>query len=185
MDFVVDLWLPILLSAVGVFIVSSVIHMCTPMHKHDYVPIPDEDATLEGLRNAGLSPGLYVFPHAKDMKELATPEFKARCERGPVGYLTLLPRELWNMNRSLVQWFLYAVLVAVLTAYVARFSLPDGTAFGTVFRLTGTVATMGFALGAPLDSIWKGVPWSVSGRFVLDGFLYGLTTGVLFAFFWP
>ncbi len=46
-----DLWLPILLSAVFVFIASSVIHMMTPMHKKDYEKLPNEATVLEGLRS--------------------------------------------------------------------------------------------------------------------------------------
>ncbi len=36
MAFLTELWLPILLSAVFVFIVSSIIHMALPIHKGDY-----------------------------------------------------------------------------------------------------------------------------------------------------
>jgi hypothetical protein len=38
-----DLWLPILLASVAVFIVSSVIHMAPLWHKNDYPRVPDED----------------------------------------------------------------------------------------------------------------------------------------------
>lgn len=37
------LWLPILLSAVIVFVASSIIHMAIPIHKNDYRQLPDED----------------------------------------------------------------------------------------------------------------------------------------------
>ena len=35
------LWLPILLSAVIVFIASSIVHMAMPWHKNDYPRIPN------------------------------------------------------------------------------------------------------------------------------------------------
>jgi hypothetical protein len=38
------LWLPILLSAVALFFVSSVIHMMSPWHKTDYPALPNEGA---------------------------------------------------------------------------------------------------------------------------------------------
>ena len=44
------LWLPILLSAVFVFIVSSVIHMVSPWHKSDYPKLESEDKMMEVLR---------------------------------------------------------------------------------------------------------------------------------------
>ena len=47
------LWLPILLSAVIVFIVSSIIHMALPVHKSDYRKLPDEEKALDALRATG------------------------------------------------------------------------------------------------------------------------------------
>ena len=37
------LWLPILISAVIVFIASSIMHMVLPHHKSDYRKVPDEE----------------------------------------------------------------------------------------------------------------------------------------------
>ena len=58
------LWLPVLLSAVLVFIASSIIHMALGYHRSDYKPLPDEDKLLPVLRGASLQRGLYVFPFA-------------------------------------------------------------------------------------------------------------------------
>jgi len=44
------LWLPILLSSVIVFVVSSVIHMALPWHKNDYPRVPNEDKVMECMR---------------------------------------------------------------------------------------------------------------------------------------
>ena len=54
-----SLWLPILLSAVAVFVASSVIHMFTPWHKTDFQKLPDEDRTRDGLRALAIPPGPY------------------------------------------------------------------------------------------------------------------------------
>ena len=37
-----QLWLPILISAVAVFVVSSVIHMALPWHRSDFPKMADE-----------------------------------------------------------------------------------------------------------------------------------------------
>jgi hypothetical protein len=60
MQFLAALWLPILLSAVIVFIVSSIMHMVLPYHKSDYRQLPEEDKILASLRPAGLQKGVYV-----------------------------------------------------------------------------------------------------------------------------
>ena len=44
------LWLPILLSAVFVFIVSSIIHMTPLWHKNDYPAMPNQDQVTAALR---------------------------------------------------------------------------------------------------------------------------------------
>ena len=43
MIYISTLWLPILVSAVFVFIVSSIIHMVLKYHRNDYKQLPDED----------------------------------------------------------------------------------------------------------------------------------------------
>src|SRR5262249_44057403 len=48
------LWLPILVSAVAVFVVSSIIHMTPLWHKSDYPRYPNEDRVLDALRPIGI-----------------------------------------------------------------------------------------------------------------------------------
>ncbi|MEM7233384.1 MAG: hypothetical protein AAF517_14495, partial [Planctomycetota bacterium] len=69
-----ELWMPILVSAVFVFIISSIIHMCLPIHKGDSVPLPGEEAILEAMRANNITPGDYMFPGAQSMQEMGTPE---------------------------------------------------------------------------------------------------------------
>src|SRR5215831_7280848 len=82
------LWLPIVLSAVIVFVASSVMHMLLPYHRADYQQLPDEDKVLPALRSAGLKRGLYIFPFSthKDMK---SPALQEKYKQGPVGMMTI------------------------------------------------------------------------------------------------
>ncbi len=78
------LWLPILLSAVIVFVASSIIHMALPIHKSDYRKLPEEDRVLDAIRSAGVTPGrAYHFPYTTH-KEMKSPEAVERFKRGPV-----------------------------------------------------------------------------------------------------
>lgn len=54
------LWLPTLLSAVAVFIVSSLIHMLLRWHRNDQSRLPNEDAVAEALM--ALDAGDYRMP---------------------------------------------------------------------------------------------------------------------------
>jgi hypothetical protein len=47
------------------------------------------------------------------------------------------------------------------------------------------VAFAAYALALLHESIWKGQPWSVTFKFVLDGAIYALLTGITFRLMWP
>jgi len=104
------LWLPILLSAVIVFIASSIIHMVLPYHRSDYRQLPDEDKLLATLRAAGLKPGLYHFPFCTH-KDMNSPAAQEKYKQGPVGLLTVFPSGPVAMPKFLGMWFVYCLLV--------------------------------------------------------------------------
>ncbi|HEX7155628.1 MAG TPA: hypothetical protein VF229_00340, partial [Burkholderiaceae bacterium] len=87
------LWLPLLLSAVLVFIASSVIHMALPWHRKDYSRLPDEDRFAAAVRPLAIPPGDYVAPRPADMKEMKTPAFAEKIKSGPVIVMTVRPNE--------------------------------------------------------------------------------------------
>ncbi len=99
------LWLPIVLSAVIVFIASSIMHMLLPYHRSDYQQLPEEDKVLGLLRGIGLKRGLYVFPFCTH-KNMKSPEIQEKYKQGPVGMLTLLPSGPPVMPKFLGQWCL-------------------------------------------------------------------------------
>src|SRR5204862_7080812 len=84
------LWLPILLSAIIIFVASSIVHMLLPYHRSDYQRLPDEDKLLVALRSAGLKRGLYIFPFCthKEMKSLVVIE---KYKQGPAVMVSVLP----------------------------------------------------------------------------------------------
>ena len=98
------LWLPILLSAVIVFIASSIMHMALKYHQGDYRKLPDEDKVLGVLRGAGLTRGLYHFPFTTH-KEMNSPEAQEKFKQGPVGFVTVMPSGPVNMGKFLGLWF--------------------------------------------------------------------------------
>ena len=177
------LWLPILLSAVFVFVASSVLHMALQVHKKDFAKLPDEEQLLAALRAHGVKPGQYMFPCAGSMKEMGTPEMQAKFARGPVGNIVVVRGV--SIARSLAQWFVLSLVVSACAAYVAGLAFAPGTDGMLVFRVTSTAALLGYALTHAQDSIWKGLAWSTTARFVFDGFVYACVTGATFAWLWP
>jgi len=181
-----DLWLPILTAAVFVFLVSSVMHMCIPIHKSDYEELPDEDRVKDSLREAGVGPGAYVFPHCESMKDLGTPETLEKFKKGPVGFMIIQPNGPPTMGKALGQWFVFTIVISVFVAYLGSLSgLAVGADGMAVFRFTATVAFLGYGMGSVCDSIWKGIAWVVTAKFLFDGALYALATGAAFMWLWP
>lgn len=119
-----SLWLPIIGSAIIVFIASSVIHMLTPWHNADYPKLPDEDKVADALRPLAIPPGDYIMPRAATMKEMSSPEFVEKRKRGPVVMMTVFPNGDLGMARELTLWFLYLVVVSIFAGYIAGRALP-------------------------------------------------------------
>jgi len=134
------LWLPILLSAVAIFIASSIIHMVLKYHHNDFRGLPEEKGVMDALRPFNIPPGSYHFPRAESMKEYGTPEYAAKCETGPLGFLTVLPNGQPSMGPQFLQWFLYSIVVGIFAAYIGRMTLAPGTEYLVVAPVTGTVA---------------------------------------------
>jgi hypothetical protein len=179
------LWLPIVLSAVAVFIVSSIAHMVLKYHRADYKQIPNQDEALAGIAKASLPPGQYHFPYFAEMKDCATPEAIERFKRGPNGMLIVMPNGPMNMGKFLGLWFVYCLIVSLFVAYLASVVLAPGIEYLKVFRVVGTAAFLAYCVSCIVDSIWKAQPWSNTFRHMFDGLLYALVTAGVFGWLWP
>jgi len=184
MHFLATLWLPVLLSAVIVFIASSIMHMVLPYHKSDYRQLPDEDKLLPSLRAAGLQKGLYVFPYCTH-KEMNSPAVQEKYKQGPVGMLTVFPSGPPAMPKFLALWFAYCLIIGVFVANLTANTVPPGASYRHVFRVAGTAAFLAYGLASLSNGIWKGQPWGNVIKEVVDGLVYGLLTGGTFGWLWP
>lgn len=180
-----SLWIPVLVSAVAVFAISSFLHMALTYHGADYKALPNEDAVREALGKGSLAPGLYHVPYANDPKSMQDPATQAKFDKGPVALVTVVPNGLPPIPKHLAQWFVFSVFVSFVAAYVARHTLHPGDDGMLVMRITGTVAFAAYGLTNVLDSIWKGQPWANTGRALVDGAIYAMVTGVTFRLLWP
>lgn len=180
-----DLWLPIVLSAVIVFVASSIIWMATPLHKHDYKdPGDKEGAILDTVRGAGLTPGVYFVPWCAP-KNAKDPAHIAKMDAGPWAMMTVLPGKP-NMGRMLGLWFIHAVVIAVCVAYLASHAgLAAGAEYLSVFRIVGTTTLLAYAGFALPMYIWHGLPGRRAAGMVVDGLVYALLTAGTFAWLWP
>ena len=180
-----SLWLPIVVSAVVVFVVSSLIHMLTPWHKSDYRRLPKEAEVMDALRPFALPPGDYMVPCASSREDFASPEFADRLKSGPVFMATVLPSGPMSMAGSLMGWFVYCLVVGLFGAYLAGRALGPGAHDLAVVRFVGAATFAGYSLALWQQSIWFKRAWGTTIRSTLDGLLYALLTGGVFAWLWP
>jgi hypothetical protein len=178
------LLLPIVLSAVLVFIVSSMIHMALKYHSSDYRKLPNEDAVLAALKQGGPSPAQYVFPYCADHKLMNSPEMQRKFAEGPVGVIYIRRSGPMQIGPFLGKWFAYSLAVSAAVAYLARAELHVGDNYLKVFRLVGTATWFAYSWQGPASAIWKGVPWSHVFKDMFDGLVYAAVTAGAFAWLW-
>lgn len=180
------LWLPILLSAVIVFVVSSIIHMALSFwHKNDCLKVPNEDKMMDALRPLAIPPGDYMVPRCDSMADMKSPAFAEKMKKGPVIVFTVLPNGPVTMGKSLVLWFLYSIVISIFAGYVGSRALHVGSHYLEVFRFVGTAAFLGYTGALAQFSIWYGRNWVTTVKGIIDGLIYALMTAGTFGWLWP
>ena len=182
---VVQLWLPILLSAVAIFIVSSLIHMVFKWHNSTYHKLGEEDAVRAAIRASGAQPGMYVLPHCTDMKDMQDPAIVQKMKEGPVGFLTLRPPGPPAMGASLLQWFLFTLAVAAGSAAITVQAVGLGAGGHVGAHMIGLISLMAYAMGGLPEGIWMGRPWKSVALHALDGLIYATVSAIVFMLLWP
>ena len=179
-----SLWLPILLSAVVVFIASSLLHMVLKYHRSDWAKIPNEDAVMDVLRPT--PPGDYMMPHSPGPQAMKDPAFMERMRRGPMAVVTIMSGDMQTaFKKALGMWFVYSLVVNVFAAYVAGRALHPGSEYPEVFRFVGTVAFVAYGFALAQNSIWYGRKWSTTFKSMVDSLIYGMLTAGVFGWLWP
>jgi hypothetical protein len=186
MNTLLALWLPILLSAVVVFIISSLIHMVFKWHMPDYKGFSNEDAVRAAINAGSPTPGQYVLPYCTDMKQAGSPEHLKKCQEGPVGFVRLAASGGHNMGKSLGIWFVFTVVLSAVAAYVAgRICGLDPLQQLRAAKLVFAVSFCSYGFGTVPESIWMARSWTSTAKYLLDAALYAAGTAAVFWFMWP
>jgi hypothetical protein len=179
------LWLPIVASAVTVFVASSLIHMVLPWHKSDYPRLPNERQVLDALRPLAVPPGDYMMPRPESRADLSSPEFLARMNAGPVVIMTVLPNGPMAMGPTFALWFAYLLVVSTLTALVTGLAVRPGGDSHDVIHVAAIVSFTGYTMALWQMSIWYRRAWSTTLKATVDGLIYAALTAGMFAWLWP
>lgn len=185
MDFIGQLWIPILAASAFCFIASAVLWMMGPHHKGDWKGAPDQEGVMKVLRDAGATEGAYMFPYADRSNKTAFEEKMKEWAVGPSGIMYIYPRGAMGMGKMMAQQLVFFVIANFFLAYVGHHAGLDGAPYLRVFQVIGCTGFMMYALGTVPESIWFGRPWRhwVTGAF--DGLVYALLAAGTFGWLWP
>ena len=180
-----ELFLPILLSAVVVFVASWLMHMLLPHHRSDQAAVPRQDEVMAALRPFAIPPGDYMMPRPTSMADMKSPAFIERMKAGPVVAMTVMKTGQNFMGVALAQWFVYCLVVSLFAAYIASRAIDRGAPYLEVSRFASTTAFIAYGLALWQDSIWYRRKWSTTLKSNLDAVLYGFLTGGVLGWLWP
>jgi len=180
-----SLVVPIFVSAVVVFVASTIIHMLLPFHRRDFRKLPKEDEVMAALRGFSVPPGDYAVPCAGSPEGMKNPEFLEKMKKGPVFFMTIVPSGPPSMSMNLFLWFLYSVVVSIFAGYIAGRALGPGAHYLAVFRFAGCTAFVGYTLALWQNTIWFRRNWVVTLKSTVDGLIYALLTAGTFGWLWP
>lgn len=208
MDFLTHLWLPILLSGVGVWIASFIAWMAIGHHKKDRDAIPGgrEQEFMDTLTRMGIGPGNYGFPdfcqHDALPRKERMEKMKALYDRRPMGVL-----RVWgemNMGVNMAVTFMFYLFTSAVIGYLGWAALPHGSptatlpgvgtvtatalggvSFGKVFQVCGTAGILAYCFASVPNDIWFQLKRRAMVMNWIDGIVFGLLTGAIFAWLWP
>jgi hypothetical protein len=180
-----ELWLPILVSSILIFIASSLIHMVIRWHNGDYRKLANEDAVRAAIRAGAPGPGMYVLPHCADMKDMQNPDMTQKFVEGPVGLVTLRRSGAPKIGPALMQWFLFTLVIGAAAAGLALQVYGIGGNPHHAAHLIGAISLLVYAGASVPEGIWMGKPWISVLKHAIDGAIYATISALTFWWLWP
>jgi hypothetical protein len=184
LDLLIPLWLPILLSAVAIWIASTMAWIALPHHKQDFIGLADEDGFMDYIRRSGIEPGNYLFPDFRDREAMKSEKTCKALKEGPVGHLSVWQTPV-TMGGKMVATLVVYLVVSTLIAYLTRVAIPGAAPFPKVFQVAATAGILAYCFSFIPNALWFGSYKRTIVATFIDGLVYGAITGAIFAWRWP
>jgi hypothetical protein len=185
MSAIAQLWMPILVTAVLIFIASSLIHMVFKWHNSDYLQLANEDDVRAAIRASSPTPGQYVMPHCVDMKDMGSEAMQKKFAEGPVAFLTVRKNGSPEMGSTFVMWFAFTLAVAAIAGWLAMTAFTGKANANAAGQMVGFISFLAYGGGSVPLGIWMGKPWGSVAKDLLDALIYGVISGLVFIWLWP
>jgi hypothetical protein len=181
-----DLWLPIVLAGVIVWIIAALFWTVGPHHQHEFGPMPGEDRVMAAMRDADVRPGHYVLPFAATGDAMKSPEYRQKLNAGPVGFVTIGTADnARNMAKPMLLSLIYYLVISLFVAYITSRTVAPGARYLVVFRVAGATAFLAYGAGIIQDTIWFQRGWVRAWKHLFDALVMALFTAGVFGWRWP
>lgn len=177
---VYDLWLPILASGLATHVLSTLAWMVMPHHKPEWQKLPVEDELHNLFTKHQTQAGQFIFPFARDTKEQNSPDYQNKV--GKCRGMLILWATPPNMGKAIGLTLLSFFVIAFVIGYLASIGLQRGADFTKVVQFVSTAGLLAHVAANFPHVFWFRRKISME---VLDGVIYALVTGLIFAFLWP
>lgn len=185
MDFLTQLWIPILVAAAASWVYSAVAWMVLPHHRKDHVGLPNEDGFLAALRGLNIPPGVYGFPYCKSHSAGKDPAFMEKWKTGPSGMLNVWKPQM-NMGLNMFKTFVVYLIACTLMAYLSWAAMGGQlVTFAKVMQVVGTAGILAYTIASLPNAIWFQASRNAMISCLIDGVIQGLITGAVFGWLWP
>jgi hypothetical protein len=178
---IMSLWLPILLSALFVWIASAVVWTVMPHRKNEFKQLPDEEGARKALK---AEVGEYFVPWGSQAA-MKDPEYRRKYQEGPVAIVRVIPSGKPAMGRAMALSILSYIVIGIFVAYITSRTLDPGAEYLAVHRVAGVFAFAAYFFAAVPDAIWFGKRWSSTGKLLIEALVYASLTGGTFGWLWP
>ncbi len=177
---ITELWLPIVLSGLATHILSTLAWTALPHHKPEWQKLPVEDELFDLLTQRQTAPGQYIFPFMRNPEVTKTDEFRQKSGKCS-GMLVVWPNPI-HMGKSIGLTFVTFMIIAFVIGYLASIGLPAGAGFTRVLQFVTTAGLLAHVSAKFPFVFW--FPRRIAMD-VLDGVVFAVATGLIFAWLWP
>ena len=121
--------------------------------------------------------------HAASKQEQGSKEYAEKYKAGPRGLLDVY--DMPSMPMNMLCTVVFFLITSAVIGYITLVACPLGdenTTFMKVFRVAGTIGILTHASSGILNGIWFKKRLFTD---IIDGIVFGLILGLIFAFLWP
>jgi hypothetical protein len=172
-----------ILGGIAIFVVSSILHMLTPLAHAGLKAMPNDPAIERSLKETfPKEDGLYLFPGTdmeKKMTEAEEAAIMAKYQAGPTGMLLFYPKgRTFSFGGLLAKEFISDIVLALIAAFIVSLTVASFGQRVILVTLLGFLAWLAISFS---HLNWYGFPLNFELAELVDQVAGFLLCGIILA----